>query len=200
MYKIAISGKANSGKNTVANLIINHLDKNARCATLAFADPIKEIIKIMFPHVKKRHLYGSSKYRNTIIEGAVDKSGNPLTIRQALIEIGTGMGRGMNSFVWLDVFEHRFAKLAKRNDVIIVTDARFPNEISHLKKSGFVLLRVSRKTDTVINHSSETEQDNIKDSDFDIIIDNNGTLESLTNIIITQVCPLIKSLHGISYV
>ena len=114
MFKIAISGKASSGKNTIANLILETLNNDYAATyydTIAFADPIKEIIMIMFPHLKKKHLYGSSKFRNTIIKEAVDKNGNLLTIRQALIDIGTGLGRGMNDSIWLDVFDHRFGKL-----------------------------------------------------------------------------------------
>lgn len=198
MYKIAVSGKANSGKNTTANLILDTLDGGVVGDTIAFADPIKEIIRIMFPHVKKKHLYGSSKFRSTVIQGAVDKSGKPLTIRQALIEIGTGMGRGMNDSIWLDVFDHRFAKLVKGGDnAVIVTDVRFPNEFSHLKNAGFFLIRIKRTTDMVINHSSETDQDSIKDEDFDFVLNNNGTLEDITNIITNNLCPSISSVQSV---
>ena len=139
MYRIALVGKANSGKYTTSTLILNNLEGGK---TIAFADPIKEIIKIMFPHVKKKHLYGSSKFRNTIIDRAKDKDGNPLTIRQALIEIGTGLGRGMNEKVWLDVFDDRFSKLInKKTNAVIVSDCRFRNEFDHLRNKGFFIIK-----------------------------------------------------------
>ena len=48
----------------------------------------------------------------------------------------------------------------------------------------------------IINHSSETAQDSIKDEDFDFIINNNGTLEDLTRIINNQLCPAIAKLQS----
>lgn len=182
MFKIGISGKANSGKNTAAELIRNMLYKECNAydtKTMAFADPVKEIVKIMFPHVKRNHLYGSSKFRKTIIKGAKDKSGNPLTIRQALIEVGTVMGRGMNDSIWLDVFDERLKKHEVHCDGIVVTDVRFPNEFFHLKEKGFILLRIKRDNQEQIDNISETTQDLIRNSEFDIVLDNNGTLDQL---------------------
>lgn len=193
-------GKANSGKNTAANLILSELSWDyivSEGTTMAFADPIKEIVRIMFPHVKKKHLYGSSAFRNTLIAGAVDKQGNPLTIRQALIEIGTGLGRAMNDSIWLDVFDHRFAKLAKNNDTVIVTDVRFPNEFYHLKKNGFISVRINRDTVSKLNHISETNQDAIKDNEFEYILENNGSLEDLTRKIKEELIPLVVNKQSI---
>ncbi len=199
MYKIALCGKANSGKNTAANLITASLvDDHSTwySRTMAFADPIKEMIEIMFPHVKKKNLYGSSALRNTVIQGAVDKKGQPLTIRQALIEIGTGMGRAMNDSIWLDVFDHRYAKYAKKNDAIIVTDVRFPNEFKHLKDKGFIMVKILRDGPK-LNDLTETTQDSIPLSDFHWVLRNEGTLEELEDQIRNGLTPLIAGLQTI---
>lgn len=210
MYKIAISGKANSGKNTAANIIISHLlsAKTASQKTLspfssssfkgkilAFADPIKEILKIMFPHIKVEHLYGSSKHRNTIIEGAKDKKGNPLTIRQALIEIGSVAGRGMQESIWLHVFDSRLAKI-KKYDVVVVPDLRFKNEYEHLKEKGFFLIRIMRDNNKKINDISETDQDSISNDGFHFILKNDGSIEELENVIKTQLIPEIQKMQS----
>ena len=61
MYKIALCGKANSGKDTVAKLIVKTLNYNyrglemcpaSRFTTVAFADPIKKLLKQCFRMLK----------------------------------------------------------------------------------------------------------------------------------------------------
>lgn len=182
MYKIAITGKANTGKDTLSKMITKELrainSKYMVAHYLAFADPIKEMIRIMFPKTPRKFLYGSSKYRNEIIPGAF-KDGEPLTIRQLLIDIGTDMGRALKETVWLDNFDHRFAKIPY-SKLTIVTDVRFRNEFDHLKKQNFYQIRLYRQTDQPgINHISETNQNFIKDNEFDYVLHNNGTLKDL---------------------
>lgn len=196
MYKIAICGKANSGKNTVSHLITEELNKDIRnyskFKTIAFADPIKEMVSQMFPTLPKNYLYGSSENRAKVIPGAF-KNGQPLTIRQLLIDLGTGVGREYKENLWLDVFDYTFKRaVSRKKEVVIVTDVRFRNEFDHLKKLEFFQIRLLRDTHTKINHSSETNQDSIADDEFDAVIHNNGTLEELTNKIM-QIIPKIKA-------
>lgn len=195
MYKIAISGKANSGKNTVANIINHNLAYGFASKTLAFADPIKEIIRTTFPFLKRKYLYGSSKYRDTIINGALDSDGNPLTIRRALLDIGT-RHREYNNYVWINVLDDRVKKAIKMGvEKVIVTDVRFREEFDHLKNNGFFLIRVVRdsSSDKQINHSSETNQEQIKDSEFDFLLANDSSLQALSDTIVNQVCLSIKN-------
>lgn len=183
MKKIAIVGKANSGKDTVAKFFGKRLIQahNANLIRkMAFADPLKEIIRIMFPGIPRKHLYGSSKYRSEIIPGAF-KDGIPLTVRQLLLDIGTGLGRGYNDSIWLDNFDKRLSKTNQytRNAPVIVTDTRFRNEFDLLKDKGFKMVKVIRDTYLNSNHISEVEQESIKDNEFDIIINNNSSLDDL---------------------
>lgn len=195
MFKIAITGKANTGKNTVSNLIIEELNKEiqdySRFKTIAFADPIKEMARQMFPTLPKEYLYGSSENRTKEIPGAF-KDGKPLTVRQLLIDLGTGVGREYKENLWLDVFDHTF-KIAKnkKRKVVIVTDVRFRNEFDHLKKLGFYQIRLLRDSHIKINHSSETNQESIKDEEFDAIINNNGSLDDLI-LKVKEIIPKIK--------
>jgi hypothetical protein len=179
MYKVAITGKANTGKNTLANYIAGRMSIKPPfygVEFIAFADPIKEMIRLMFPQLPRKYLYGASKYRSEIIPGAVNKEGNPLTIRQLLIDLGTGVGRTYKENVWMDVFDHKLTKLEKKNPtIVVVTDVRFRNEFDHLKKSGFFMIRLYRDEVIKINHSTETNQDSIRDDEFDHVVFNNGT-------------------------
>jgi len=186
MYKISITGKANTGKNTLSKMLIKQLrvaqNKYMWGKCVAFADPIKEMIRIMFPELPRKFLFGSSKYRNEIIPGAM-KNGVPLTVRQLLLDLGTEMGRGYKESVWLDNFDNRYSKYANTNNknmVLIVTDVRFRNEFEHLAKKGFYQIRLYRDDGTPgINHVSETNQNSIFDNEFNYVLDNNGSLNEL---------------------
>jgi len=180
MIKISICGKANSGKNLFSNILCDALISkisNPKIEILAFADPVKKIAKQMFPKLSNKYLFGSSKYRSNIVPGAF-KNGEPLTIRQLLVDIGTGFGRSYNENIWLDVFDHKFQEYQDR-DMVIVTDNRFCNEFFHLKQLGFYQIKLLRNQSLKINHASETEQETIKDSEFNLIVQNNGSIDDL---------------------
>lgn len=182
MYKIAISGKANSGKNTVSKFLIDGIqerigDEFNGGKIMALADPIKEMARIMFPDIPRKYFFGPSKYRSEIIPNSF-KNEEPLTIRQCLIDIGTGLGRGYRDSMWLDNFDHRFEKY-KNTAVIIVPDVRFRNEFDHLKEKDFYSIRLKRDSHLKIDDISETNQDSIEDTEFDCLLHNNSTLDNL---------------------
>lgn len=196
MYKIAITGKANTGKNTVSKLLYDGISlavsATPRVEYIAFADPIKEMARHMFPEIKRKWLYGSSKYRAQVIPRAF-KEGVPLTIRQLLIDLGTGVGRAYKETTWLEAFDYSFGKAQrKRRDIVIVTDVRFRNEFDHLKALGFFQIRLLRDAHLQINHSSETNQDSIRDDEFDYVLSNNGTLDDLKSGV-SAIVPMLRS-------
>jgi predicted small metal-binding protein len=189
-------GKAGTGKNTAAEMMIFSLpDIYWHCSAdiLAFADPIKEIVYKMFPHVKREHLFGPSHFRNEIIAGAKDSENNPLTIRRALLDMGTRIGRGYNDNVWLDNMGYRIkdAEQAKQ-DMVLITDVRFRNEFDWLKSQDFFMIKVVRDDLTSINHISETGQDEIKDSEYNYILSNNGTKDDLIKTIKKDIIPILS--------
>jgi hypothetical protein len=214
MYKIAICGRANTGKNTLAKLLEQEIyDKTNRewaiksdtppeqtytnfsWKSMAWADPIKEIVLLMFPHASKECLYGSSHLRSEPIPGAF-KNDKPLTYRQALIDIGTEVGRAYNDKIWLENFDHRYEQLLLKGkpDLVVVTDTRFRNEFEHLKKKGFFQIRLYRDTGKLseINHISETNQNTILDEEFDYVLFNNKSLDELREEIKCNIIPRLK--------
>lgn len=177
MIKVSLTGKANSGKNLTAEMLAELLEEEGgQPCFMAFADPIKEMAKIAFPDIPDEWLYGSSTHRNQIIPWAF-KDGVPLTVRQLLIDIGNDFGRKYNPNIWIDNFGSRFRDV--EDEVVIVSDGRFRNEFDYLKSLGFYQVRILRSSHTKINDVSETDQDGILDSEFDFVIDNNGTKEDL---------------------
>lgn len=203
MYKIAITGKANTGKNTLATLLDQMIYDNHMFTKIkgpysgkfmAFADPIKEIVLTMFPQAKKECLYGPSALRADPIPDAY-KNGLPLSYRQALIDIGT-LARAYNDMVWIDNFQSRYDKvLAQKRSpqIVVVTDVRFRNEFDHLKAQGFFQIRLYRETGMPpIEHASETNQNTIEDDEYDCVLFNNRTLDYLKDEV-RKIIPRLKS-------
>ena len=184
MFKIAISGKANSGKNTLSDLIIKNVKSvhnidNVKSAALA--DPIKEIIKIMFPETDEDILYGPSKNRLTEVPGIIF-NGEPLTYRKLLQHLGTDVGRGYSDTIWLNVIKYKIDQAEKDNvGLFINQDVRFINEYMFFKNMGFKMIRIKRDNQFNMNHDSEKEQESIFDYEFDYVINNNGNLKDLNN-------------------
>jgi hypothetical protein len=176
-YKIAISGKARAGKNTVAEMLTQSLEYPFS-KIVALADPMKHIVKTMFPEAKNECLYGPSELRSEIIDPKyLNIDGLPLTYRQALIDLGAH-GRRYNSNIWLNVLVQD-ANRSQDINTYIVSDVRFINEFKYLKESGFSMIRILRRDSTHINDISEIEQESIKDSEFDYVIYNDGTFDEL---------------------
>lgn len=179
MFNISISGKANSGKNTVAELLVKELlpYSNKKHKILAFADPMKEIAKTMFPDIPYKHLYGPSKYRESIIPKAF-KNGVPLTVRQLIIDIGAS-ARQYNPDIWINKLNDTYLSIKKKTDIIIVSDTRFRSELNYLESENFFNIRILRNCSLIIDDVSETMQDEIEDYEFRYIIDNSGSLKKL---------------------
>lgn len=183
MYKIAITGKANSGKNTVGKLLIKSLFEKdwpeGQLHFIAFADPIKKIARLTFPEIPRKWLYGPSKFRAEIIPGAF-KDGVPLTVRQLLCDLGNDYGRKYQSDRWIRTFNCSYQKLIKKNArAIVVTDVRFRNEFDFLKKEEFYQIKLLRDSHAKIDDISETSQDGIRSEEFDYVLHNNNTLKDL---------------------
>lgn len=65
---------------------------------------------------------------------------------------------------------------------VLVSDVRYRNEMAAIKKAGGIVIRVRRDTTlsaVYTSHSSEQEMGQIQDSEFDLVVDNTGTLADL---------------------
>jgi len=178
-YRVAISGKANAGKNSVAEMLVNQLKFTGSHEKIcAIADPMKHIVKQMFPEAKDECLFGGSAKRSEVIdEKYKDAEGNQLTYRRALLDLGA-FGRSYYGDIWLNLMVQE-ANRSKEVNTYIISDVRFCNEFNYLKKAGFIMVRVLRDQSSKIDDVSEKEQDSILDSDFDYVIKNNETLQDL---------------------
>jgi hypothetical protein len=70
---------------------------------------------------------------------------------------------------------------------VIIPDVRFKNEVQHIKAAGGKIIRVLRPGAGLAGnfalHQSEIEMSEIQDSEFDVVINNVGTLSDLKNLV-----------------
>lgn len=186
--KIAIHGKASSGKGTAAEMISRHLPPVSGPGVgflvpiRSLADPIKETIEFLIREENEKYktpenlpndelfqnLFGSSELRNNKLPDS------EMTCREACILLGR-FGRKINPNFWIN----KIIKESKHNSSIIIPDVRFKNEFEALKKEGFIMIKINRNQYTKIDDESETDLDEYEDSKFDFVIDNNGNKKDL---------------------
>ena len=130
-----------------------------------------------------------------------------LTYRELLQKLGTDLLRNqLHENVWVNALMSKYKKIADNwdndgNTTVecypnwIITDCRFPNELKAIKDKDGITIRVNRQIkgsskfegtqeewkllcerNNSSNHISETALDN---SEFDYVINNNGTIEDL---------------------
>ncbi|MFA5757982.1 MAG: hypothetical protein WC942_01195 [Clostridia bacterium] len=207
MNIVGISGLAGSGKDTVADLL---LQKDG-FIKISLADPIKRFARELWGFSIEQ-LWGSSEHRNEQ-DLRYLCNGEYLTPRKVLQQIGTECGRSLDFDVWIRYAIQMSQKALSEQGKwsyskeiglelydktkhincpeiikgIIISDCRFVNELKYIKQSGGKLIRVIRPGAGLQgefgSHRSETELVSIPDSEFDIIINNIGTLEDLKNIV-----------------
>lgn len=172
MKVIMISGKSMSGKDTVANIIKESLDKE-RILTIHFADLVK---------------FYAAQYFNW--NGNKDEDG-----RFLLQWIGTHLMREAYPTYWAEIVGKFIDAITETDkfDIVLIPDWRFINEYetvydySILQNNEVITIRVERlvegkpfinpnMTEEQFNHISECELDNFS---FDWIIENSGSIEDL---------------------
>lgn len=143
----------------------------------SFADPLKRDICMNMLGLTYEQCYGSDEHKNSLtsLNWEDMPSGNnrigPMTAREVMEFIGTDIFRKMKQNVWADATINKINKDKSR--LAIITDCRFPNEVESIKKSGGVVVRLTRAPFTS-NHLSENvlNKENYDWSNFDYVLDN----------------------------
>lgn len=193
MNVIGLAGKAGSGKDTVADILV----RDFGYVKVALSDPMKRIFWSLWPDLEFGQLWGPSERR-----------GEPLpwggtTIRAALQRLGTEWGRGCDEDVWVNLALDAAAALIEgthdytpdgglvprirgayqrlRRPVVgvVIPDIRFRNEISGIRRCGGPIWRVwrpdaKRLEAAEANHVSEALPDD-EPGLYDKVILNNDT-------------------------
>ena len=141
---IAICGFMGSGKDTIADYLVNcHGYKRE-----SFANSLKDAVSVVFGwdrELVEGRTKQSREWRETKDEWWSKRLKRDITPRYVLQNWGTEVVRkGFHNGMWVASLEHR---LQSSKDDIVITDCRFPNEIKALKNIGATVLRVKRGTE-----------------------------------------------------
>lgn len=160
---IALSGYSRSGKDTLGKLLTKHGYRSRPVRTLAFADPMRQLVRWFRGDIS--HL----------------RATNPEGYRADMQFVGEHLRRNVFPGIWVACAQARYelARCSERNPVVVVTDLRYPNELDWVRSHrGQVWWIENNRCGKVNKHSSESHYEYIRDS-ADRTIDNNGTYEDL---------------------
>lgn len=158
---IALCGKQNTGKTTVANYLIS----NHEFYPVSFADPLKSVVSILFDwdvNILKAESTQTRLLREQLPKRII--GGKEYDARTALQFIGTDLCRNhIDQNVWVDIAKIKIQNLLKQGKNVVVTDCRFVNEIEMLKSFPLALLLC-----LVRNHNDlmVKENEHISETDF----------------------------------
>lgn len=166
---IGLGFKARAGKDTVAA----HLVNNYAFVQESFAYPLKEYIGREICGFNDKQLYGAWKETPDPEWG--------MTPRQMLQLIGTdALRKIVHDDFWVIPMKRKLKEHIRNERHVVISDVRFPNEINMIRTLGGLIVKVDREhPDKISNekHSSELELEAY--SAWDVVIENNGTLEEL---------------------
>jgi hypothetical protein len=167
---VGISGKAGSGKDTLATAIVKNLPLSR---VTHFAEPLKDAVRDIFG-------FSYDQVNDSQLKEIIDPYWG-ISPRQALQKLGTeGCRDVFGKDIWVKSFLQRALSTYSPISGLVVADVRFIEEFTALKRCGAVMVRIHRNVSTTSHttHSSETGLDG-QDLDWDFVIDNHGTLEEL---------------------
>lgn len=191
MAIISISGKIGSGKDTIADIIMQYTPYH-RWQVKKFAGKLKDIAEILTGVPKINFEDQEFKQQDMGPEWG-------MTYRDLLQKLGTeAMRSGLHKNVWVNALFADYQFNIEEDEQIhywIITDSRFPNELAAVKKHNGIAIKVIRDSGNTIGitHTSETVLDNY--TEWDYVIDNNGTLEELK----TQVLSILEKESLLKY-
>lgn len=116
--------------------------------------------------------------------GALSVFKGKWTPRTILQFIGTEGFRKVDSGVWVKYALAAAKEHLDKYDFVVLTDCRFKSELEAVQAAGGEVWRIYRpETDKkkagLAGHASEDEMDSIPDSNFQAVIQNDSTLETL---------------------
>lgn len=210
---IGISGFISSGKDTVADYLVNYHGFRRE----SFASTLKDAVASVFGWDRvmlEGRTTASRAWREQVDTWWAQRLNIPnLTPRWILQYWGTDVCRhGFHDDIWIASLENR---LRTATDNIVISDVRFPNEVAAIRRSGGKMVLVERgeppewlacALQTI--HTHQDDQWIISDqqrdmasrypdihpsewawlgTEFDLVINNNGTVDQLYSTVETLV-------------
>lgn len=177
---IGVCGDIGSGKDTLASILI----EEKGFIKLSFAGALKDAVSVIFGWDRDL-LEGLTKesreWREKIDDWWSNRLNIPeLTPRWVLQNWGTELFRNyFHQDIWLASVENKINKLSNKN--IVITDCRFSNEIETIKRLDCKIICIKRDSCKTGHHISDIAW---KNTNFDEVIENNGSLEDFKRVIL----------------
>jgi hypothetical protein len=193
---IGVCGFIGSGKDTIADYLVNFHEFRRE----SFASTLKDAVAAVFGW-DRTMLEGRTKeareWREQVDPWWAARLDMPtLTPRWVLQYWGTEVCRkAFHDDIWIASLEN---KLRNSKDHVVISDCRFPNEISSIKNAGGQIIWVQRgelpdwyQTAVDANRGSNVAINELKmrkihasetawvGTEFDAVIDNNSTIDEL---------------------
>jgi len=166
---IGLSGRAGSGKDEVAKVLVDLYGYKR----IAFADAIRDALYELNPLVSDR-----IRVADLVDEYGWDFAKKNFEVRRLLQIFGTEVGRKQFGE---DVWAMKVLDGLDFGDKVVVTDVRFGNEYYGIKWNHGEVWRVERPNIEPVNdHISEHALDNWE---FDRVIKNEGSLDDLAELV-----------------
>jgi len=187
---IGVCGLIGSGKDTIADYLVNIHEFRRD----SFAATLKDACSAVFGwdrEMLEGRTRSSREWREQPDAWWSDRLGRDITPRYILQQWGTEVCRqGFHDDIWIASLEN---KLRNTRDDVVISDCRFPNEISSIRSQGGIVIRVVRGPDPVWFQQACSEPEKMPvlfpqvhsseyswtQTDFDRVIHNNGTLDEL---------------------
>ena len=175
---IGIVGLIGSGKDTVAERLVTHHGYKRD----SFAKSLKDAVSSMFNwdrDMLEGNTTSSRHWREQPDKFWSEKMGKEVTPRLILQQFGTEIMRGqMYDGIWVDSVIGRY-----KGENTVISDTRFQNEIKTIKAHGGKILLVKRgelpTREEMQKQGAHRSEWDWMGSEFDYIIENNGTLTQL---------------------
>jgi hypothetical protein len=193
---IGVCGFIGSGKDTIADYLVNFHEFRRE----SFANTLKDAVGAVFGW-DRTLLEGRTKeareWREQVDAWWAERLDMPLLTPRLMLQLwGTEVcRRGFHDDIWIASLEN---KLRNSRDNVVISDCRFPNEISSIRKAGGKIVWVKRGDlpvwyDTAIaaNQGSNVAHNQLKmmkihasetawvGTNFDAVIDNNRSIDDL---------------------
>jgi hypothetical protein len=198
---VGVCGLIGAGKDTIADYLVNiHQFRRE-----SFANTLKDAVSAVFGwdrELLEGRTRQSREWREQQDEWWSNRLGMDITPRWVLQYWGTEVVRkSFHDATWIASLEN---KLRKTTDDVVISDCRFPNEITAIKRAGGIVVRVHRGPEPewyrfaeLVNRGPERnlewswaktqlEKFNIHASEtawigtqFDAVLDNNSNMDHL---------------------
>lgn len=176
MPLVAFTGLKGSGKSTAAQILME-----LGYTSIAFADPLKEVCKIIFGF---SHEQMTDPIQKETVDPRYETSPRRIlqTVGTTLFRETLPMSRPFTSQIWIQYLKNKLDTLrASGIENIVVSDLRFEDEADFLRNEGAKIIHIFRHPTS----DTDTSEKGVSFRYKDLIIDNRQNSEELRKRVIS---------------